>query len=372
MNSPNKIALVHDWLVTMRGGEKCFEVLCELFPQAQVFTLVHKRDALTPTIERMNITTSFLQHFPFGVSHYQWYLPLFPRAIEKMELGDVDLVISSSHAIAKAVRIPKGALHICYCHTPMRYIWDQYEQYFGRYQAGALKRSVIRAILPKLRAWDVHSSSRVHLFIANSHNVRERINRIYNRPADVIYPPVETSRFLPSTGDDKYYLIVSALVPYKRIDIAVEAFNVIGERLVIVGTGSEEQKLKRLARRNVEFLGWVDDETLAVYYQRCRALVFPAEEDFGIAPLEAMACGKPVLAFARGGALETVINGETGLFFHDQTPESIIDAVRALERHSFEPERLRAHAMKFDRSVYKERMRQYVDDAWREARSLAD
>ena len=369
MSLPNRIALVHDWLVTMRGGEKCFEVLCELFPNAEVFTVVHKKGALSPPIERMNIHTSFLQRMPFGVSHYQRYLPMLPNAIEQFDLKDFELVISSSHAVAKGVRPGKNAPHICYCHTPMRYIWDQYEQYFGKDRAGLVTRAAIRVLLPKLRRWDIETAQLVHRFVANSRNVQERIRRIYNRPAEVIYPPVDVGQFTPSSEEEGYYLIVSALVPYKRIDIAIEAFNALGEKLVIVGTGSEMPRFQRMASSNIEFTGWVDDTRLVRYYQGCRSLIFPGEEDFGIAPVEAMACGKPVVAFGRGGALETVVDSgdfSTGVFFHHQTAESLIEAVRQLERRSFDPLRLQAHALRFDRSVYKQRMLEFVKQSWDE------
>ena len=369
MSLPTTIALVHDWLVRMRGGEKCLEALCELFSHAHLFTLVHKRHALSETIERMPISTSFLQHLPLGVSHYQWYLPFFSLAIEQFDMSNFPLVISSSHAVAKGVRVHKDALHICYCHTPMRYIWDQYEQYFRSGRAGFAARAAMKALLPSLRRWDVQSSTRVTRFIANSQNVRERINRIYNRSAEVIHPPVDTHRFSLSNKDDGYFLIVSALVPYKRIDVAIQAFNTLGAKLIIVGSGIEEQRLKYIARSNIEFVGWVDDTKLAEYYEHCRALIFPGEEDFGIVPLEAMACGKPVVALARGGALETVIDSEsfaTGILFHQQSPEDLVAAVRKLDRRVFDPQRIRAHAQQFDRSVFKKQMLNYVERAWSE------
>lgn len=369
MSLPQNIALVHDWLVSMRGGEKCLEALCRLFPHAHIFTLVHKKGTVSPTIERMPVSTSFLQNLPFGVSHYQYYLPIFPRAIEQVNVSAFDLVISSSHAVAKGVRVRKGSLHICYCHTPMRYIWDQYDQYFGKDHAGILKRTAMKMILSSLREWDVQSSAGVHHFIANSQNVKERIQRIYNRSAVVVYPPVDVHRFSLSENNDGYFLIVSALVPYKRIDVAVEAFNVLGRRLVIVGSGSEEKKLKRMANPNIEFAGWVDDGRLIRYYERCCALVFPGEEDFGIAPVEAMACGKPVVAFARGGALETVVEDEafsTGVLFDEQSPTSLIAAIHKLDRQTFHPQRLRQYALQFDRAIFQQRILKYTENAWDE------
>lgn len=367
MNEPRKIALVHDWLVRMRGGEKCLEVLCELFPEARVFTIVHRKGALAPAIERMPITTSFIQNLPFGVAHYQRYLPLLPRAIEQFDLSSFDLVISSSHAVAKGVHTGPQTLHVCYCHTPMRYIWDQYENYFGEGRAGLPTRTAMRFFLPYFRRWDVETSSRVTYFIANSRNVQERIRRLYNRGSEVIHPPVDVSRFRLSAENDGYYLIVSALVPYKRIDIAVETFNRLGQPLVIVGTGSEMQRLRRMANSNIRFAGWLDDAAVAEHYRRCRALIFPGEEDFGIVPVEAMASGKPVIAFARGGALETIVEMDefaTGVFFYEQTSDSLLDAIRRFNARSFDPNRLHAHATQFDRLIYQTQMKSFISNAW--------
>lgn len=364
---PDNIAIVHEWFVSMRGGEKCVEAMCELFPAAHLYAIVHKKGSVSPTIENMPVRTSLLQRLPFGVSHYQWYLPVLPKFAEGLDLRDYDLVISSSHAVAKGVRVRDDALHVCYCHTPMRYIWDQYEQYFGEDRAGFVTRTVMKMFVSSLRRWDVETSNRVNHFIANSNNVRERILRIYNRHAEVIHPPVDIHRFSVSPKDDGYYLIVSALVPYKRIDVAIEAFNKSKERLVIVGSGLEEQRLKRRAGSNIEFVGWASDDELVRYYEGCRALIFPGEEDFGIAPLEAMACGKPVVAYAKGGALETVLDtGDviTGVLFHQQTPDDLLSAVRTLNSRHFDPQTLRAHAERFDRSIFKEKILAFVQDAW--------
>lgn len=361
MKSKLKIALVHDWLTGMRGGEKVLEVLCELFPDATLFTLVHNKGSVSPAIENLKIQTSIIQHLPKSVSRYQYYLPLMPFAIERFDMRDYDVIISSSHAVAKGVKVRKNAIHICYCHTPMRYIWDQYENYFGKTQSGLATRTAMNLVRRYLQKWDVKSSSRVNYFIANSKNVQERILRIYNRKSDVIYPPVETSRFKVSQNDGEYFLIVSALVPYKRIDIAADAFNEIGERLVIVGVGSELDKLKKSAKPNIEFHGWASDEKLAVYYANCKALIFPGEEDFGIVPLEAMASGRPVIAFAKGGALETVVENQTGIFFKDQNKESLVDAVKRFDIKKFNPNDIQLHALKFDRKIFKEKLKTYIE-----------
>lgn len=361
MKTDKNIALVHDWLTGMRGGEKVLEVLCELFPDATLFTLVHKNGSASPTIENMKIRKSIIQHLPKSENRYQYYLPLMPFAIEKFNLNEFDLVISSSHAVAKGVRVRKDAIHICYCHTPMRYIWDQYENYFAKGKSNFPARTAMRIFRNYLQRWDVESSSGVNYFIANSKNVQERIKRIYNRDSEVIYPPVEASRFKVSTSDDGYFLIVSALVPYKRIDLAVEAFNEIGERLVIVGVGSELEKLKNSAKPNVEFHGWASDEKLADYYADCKALIFPGEEDFGIVPLEAMASGKPVIAFAKGGALETVVENRTGIFFNEQIKESLIDAVRRFDTKKLDAGEIHRHALGFDRKIFKDKIQAYIE-----------
>ncbi|MEX2088527.1 MAG: glycosyltransferase, partial [Bacteroidota bacterium] len=301
------IAIVHDWLTGMRGGEKVLEVLCELHPGADLFTLLHNPGTVSPAIERMSIRTSFVNSLPFKENGYRRYLPLFPRAIESFDFSPYDLILSTSHCVAKGAVPRAGALHICYCHTPMRYVWEMYDDYFGKGRAGVLTRAAMKFFAPRLRQWDVRSSDRVHFYVANSQNVARRIHRHYGRAADVIHPPVDTSLFRSSERDEGYYLIVSALVPYKRVDLAVRVFNILGERLLVVGKGPELETLKAMASKRIEFLGWQPDSELAGLYAGCRALVFPGVEDFGIVPLEAMASGKPVIAFGRGGALETVV-----------------------------------------------------------------
>lgn len=363
MKNTNKIALVHDWLTGMRGGEKVLEVLCEIFPEAHLFTLVHNKGSVSKTIEKMKIETSIIQKLPKSDLHYQYYLPLMPYAIERFDMSEYDFVISSSHAVAKGVKVNPDATHICYCHTPMRYIWDQFDNYFGKERSGFAARVAMNIFRGYLQKWDVGSSGRVNFFIANSSNVQERIKRIYNRDSEVIYPPVDANRFEVSNVKGDYFLIVSALVPYKRIDIAVEAFNELGEKLIIVGTGSELEKLKQQAKPNIEFHGWASDELLVDYYANCRALIFPGEEDFGIVPLETMASGKPVIAYAKGGALETVVDNKefrTGIFFNDQTKKSLINAIEKFNKTKFDRAAIREHALKFDRSVFKEKLKNYL------------
>jgi len=350
---PPRIALVHDWLVGMRGGERVLEVLCELFPGADLFTLVHRPGSVSPVIEQRTIHPSVIQHLPMGVSRYQYYLPLFPMAVEMMDLKNYDLVVSSSSSAAKAVVVGKDALHVCYCHTPMRYLWDQYDQYFGKGRSSFAVRTVMHAVRGYLRRWDVASSQRVHHFIANSRFVQERIRRIYGRDSEVIYPPVDVGRFSVSRDDDGYFLIVSALVPYKRIDLAVQAFNARRERLVIVGSGGEARKLKAMAGPTIEFLGPLSDDLVRQHYERCKGVVFPGEEDFGIVPVEAMACGKPVIAFGHGGVCETVVDPTTGIFFREQSSTSLEQAVERFHRTEFLPDRIRAHVEQFRKDVFR-------------------
>lgn len=363
-NNTLRVAIVHDWLTGMRGGEKVLEVMCKLFPDATLVTLLHNKGAMSPIIEQMKIKTSFIQCLPFKSNQYRHYLLLMPLAIELLDFSKYDIIISTSHAVAKCAKPHKDALHICYCHTPMRYIWDQYQDYFGKGRANIVTRIAMSIVAPFLRWWDVCTSKRVHYFIANSYNVAERIQRIYKRKADVIHPPVDTSKFSVSNKDSGYYLIVSALVPYKRVDLAIEAFNRNNEKLLVVGTGPEEKRLKQNSKKNIEFLGWQSTENLAQLYAGCRALIFPGIEDFGIVPLEAMASGKPVIAFAKGGALETVVadgDSPTGVFFYEQNADSLIQAIEKSTSIKFDPFTIRKQAEKFDQTVFEQKIVNYIN-----------
>jgi glycosyltransferase involved in cell wall biosynthesis len=347
----------------MRGGEKCVEALCEIFPDATLFALMHKKDSVSPTIERMPIRTSFIQRLPFASEKFRQYLPLFPSAVRRFDLEDFDCVITSHHCVAKGVRTGPGTLHVCYCYTPMRYIWDFYDDYFGPGRTGALTRAGMKLALGPLRSWDLRTARNPHHFVAISENVRRRIKTIYNRESDVIYPPVDTGRFTVSSQDDGFLLVVSALVPYKRVDLALEACALTGDRLVVVGEGPERDRLARMAGPAVELTGWLPDEEVRDLYGRCSAVLFPGEEDFGIVPLEAMATGKPVVAFARGGALETVLETPslaTGVLFAEQSARSLAGAIARVRRRVFDPAGLRSFALTFDRALFKERMREYV------------
>ncbi len=361
-----RIALVHDWLTGMRGGEKCLEVFCELYPDAPVHTLLAFPERVSETIRSHPLYSSFLQKMPAVETRYRHYLPLFPVAIERLKLGDIDVVLSSSHAVAKGVRVPPGALHISYVHTPMRYVWDMFDQYFSPATVGSLQLAVIRLVAARIRRWDVRTAARVHHFIANSHYVAERIHRIYGRDAAVIHPPVETARFLPSLRDDGSFLVVSALVPYKRVDLAVAAANREGFPLRVIGDGPERARLEAIAGPTVRFEGWLPDAGIEEAYATCHALLFPGEEDFGIVPVEAMACGKPVIAFGRGGATETVIEGLSGTLFPEQSAESLSEAIIRFETLHFDAAAIRAHAETFDREVFRKRIAEFVNEKWEE------
>ena len=362
---PPRTALVHDWLTGMRGGEKVLEVFCELFPEAPIYTLLHIPGSVSPVIERHRIETSFVQRLPKVETKYRNYLPLFPTAIETFNLAGYDLILSSSHCVAKGVLPHAGTTHISYVHTPMRYVYEMYDQYFGPERMGRLKRCIIPFFANYLRLWDVATAGRVDHYVANAENVRRRIQRHYRRDATVIWAPVDTQRLALSEKPGDYYLVVSALVPYKRVDLAIGAAAKLGRPLVIVGTGPERGTLQKIAGPNVKFLGWQSDEQVRDWYAGCRALLFPGEEDFGIVPLETQACGKPVIAFGRGGALETVVEGETGLFFAEQTVDALAAAMAKLEKEHdrFVPSTIRAHAMKFDRTVFKQRIQEFVQQA---------
>jgi glycosyltransferase involved in cell wall biosynthesis len=361
-----RVALVHDWLTGMRGGERCLEVFCEIFPDADLFTLVHARGSVSPVVERRRVITSFLQRLPGAARGYRHYLPLFPAAIRGFDLSAYDLVLSSSHAVAKSVRVSPSAVHVCYCFTPMRYVWDLYDEYFGARAAWPVRWGM-PPVAAALRRWDRRTAAGVHHFVAISRFVAERIRRAYGREADVIHPPVDVARFCIDESPGDYYLVVSALTPYKRIDLAVEAANRTGRRLVVVGTGPEAARLRSMAGPTVEMLGWRDDDEVASLYARCRALVFPTLEDFGITPLEAMAAGRPVIALGQGGARETVVapggaEPPTGLFFARQTVDDVIDGLRRFEEDPgrFDPKSLRRRAEAFDRPLFKERVERYL------------
>jgi len=392
-----RIALVHDWLTGMRGGEKCLEVLCRRFPEAQLFTLLHVAGSTSPAIERMQITTSFLQRLPGVRRHYRYLLPLMPAAVERLLVkkipGGVDLVVSFSHAVAKSVEPPPGVPHVCYCFTPMRYAWHRRADYAlaaGRFRNAPVS-AVRNVLLDWIRQWDHDTSDRVTHFVAASRTVAQRIAESYGRPSRVIYPPVDTQFYTPGERhaeraspagwlgsseaspqdhgrESSHYLCVSALVPYKRIDLAIEACNRLRRRLVVIGSGPERRRLDRLAGPTVELLGWVPGHEIRDHLRRARALLFPGNEDFGIVPVEAHACGTPVVAFGQGGATETVLPADeshqgTGLFFDEQTPESLAQAIQRFEAHLdwFDPQLARQQAERFAAERFERELIGYLE-----------
>ena len=340
-----RVVLCHDWLTGMRGGERVLEILCEAFPSAPVMTLIHNREAISETINRHPIHTSFLQNVPGVMPHYRNLLPLFPAAIRSLKPPPADLMISTSHCVAKSLKPAPGTAHLCYCFTPMRYAWTFFDEYFGRSRA---KRLAVRPLLAWLRRWDKHTAGGVDRFVAISDHVRQRINRFYDREADIVFPPVDTGRCTPGTeAPGSFDLLVSALVPYKRVDLAVKAYGQLGYPLKVVGVGGELAHLREQAGPHIEFLEWQSDEAVLTLYRTCRQLIFPGEEDFGIVPLEAQSCGKPVVAYGCGGALETVKADQTGVFFAEQTETSLLGAVERCASLPWDPALIRQHAESF-------------------------
>lgn len=360
-----RVAIVHYWLVAMRGGEKVLEALLELFPQAHIFTHVCAPEALSPAIRERSIRTSFIQKLPFAVRHYQKYLPLMPLALEQFDLRGYDLVISSESGPAKGVLTGPDTLHICYCHTPMRYLWDFYQEYLD--ETGPLTRPLWRYLSHRLRLWDALSSLRVDHFAANSLNVSKRIAKHYRRPATVIHPPVDVEVFAPpdgvypETGD--FYLFAGQLNAYKRADLAVQACTAMNRRLLVVGDGPERDRLARMAGPTVSFAGRLNTPQLAGYMQQCRALLFPGEEDFGLVPVEAMAAGRPVIAYGRGGALESVEPGHSGLLFPAQSVASLCQAMEHFEAGalSCDPAALTQAARRFSAAVFRREFTNFLD-----------
>jgi len=367
-----RVAIVHDWLTGMRGGERVLEGMLDLFPGAEIFTLLHRRDSVSPRIEARPIHTSFLQRAPFARDRYRSYLPLFPAAIERLPVRGYDLVLSSSHCVAKSARV-EGAPHLCYCHTPMRYAWGELDAYLTGTRA--LLRLPAAPVAAALRRWDAATAARVDVFVANSAHVRGRIRRCYGRDAAVVHPPVDTARFGAAREPEDFYLLFGALVPYKRAELAIEACARLRRRLVVAGAGPERPRLRRRAGGDVTFLGRVDDARGAELLGRCRALLFPGVDDFGITPVEALAAGAPVIARAAGGALETVsgptvgANGEahsakgptTGVFFDQPTPRALAAAILHAERLRFEERLLRRSAARFDAEHFRRGLREQVD-----------
>lgn len=353
-----KVAIIHDWLTIYGGAESIIRILHEMFPEAPIYTTVYNRENMPDDFRKMDIRTSFIQKFPFAKKKYTSYLPWMPRAFEEFDLSEYDLVISSNTSCSKGVLTGANTLHICYCNTPMRYGWDFYHEY--KSAKSPLMQKIISKQMHKIRMWDRLSADRVDTFIANSYNVARRIEKHYRRDSKVIYPPVRTHMFQKSNKTEDFYLVVSRLVPYKRIDLVAEAFTKLGLNLVIIGDGSEYKNIEEKAGSNVKMLGRVDDDVVLDYMMRCKAFLFPGEEDFGITPIEAQACGKPVIAYGKGGALETVQADKTGVFFDQQTVESVVSAVRRFESMEFDADEIREHSEQFSEERFRKELKEFI------------
>jgi glycosyltransferase involved in cell wall biosynthesis len=362
------VAIVHDWLTGTRGGEKVLEAICELYPEAPLYTLVHVRGSVSPGIERHRIRRSPVQWLPRVGELYRNYLPLFPAAVELFDLDRYDLVISSSHCAVKSVIRNPAATHVCYCHSPMRYAWDQFGAYFGPEQVGRTRSRLLRPVMAGLARWDAATAGRVDRFVANSQYVAGRIRRYYNRGSTVVYPPVDTAfyrLFDPARPRqlESSFLVVSALVPYKRIDVAIGACRKAGVPLKIVGRGPEEGRLREMGGTGVQFLGWRSDEEIRDLYGKSTAVLLPGVEDFGMVPVEAQACGTPVVALGQGGARETVEDGVTGVLVQDNSVDGFAEGIARAASTPFNPATIRRHAERFSRARFQSEFQAAVDDA---------
>ena len=357
-----KVALVHDYLTQYGGAERVLAALCELFPRAPIYTLVYNEKLTGGAFKDRIIRPSFIQNIPFSKKNHRIFSPLMPLAIEQFDFSHYDLVISDSSGYAKGIVVKSGVHHLDYCHTPLRYAWDDSHKYLEEFGFPKLLKSIIPFFISYLRIWDREASSRVDKFIANSEFVRERIKKYYNRESSVLNPPVDASRFNISEDVGDYYLMVGRLVAYKRFDLAISVFNELGWNLKIIGDGPERNRLEKMAKGNIEFLGLVSDSTLPKYYSHARALIFPQEEDFGIVPLESMASGRPVIAFRGGGALETIEENLTGRFFDFQTTSSLYDIVRDFKESYFDSQYIREHALKYDKAIFKQKFMDIVNN----------
>ena len=379
LRGASKIAIVVEELTQLGGAERLLDAYLELFPKAPVFTLVWNKEKTLHRYDKFDIRPSFIQKLPLGSKKYKFYLPLMPKAVESFKLDDYDLVLSITSALVKGVITKKPTrraepsgrrpVHICYCNTPTRYLWFDSGSYIKNAPIPFFVRPLMPAVLSYLRKWDLKASKRPDFYIANSKNAQARITKYYHRQSDPIFPPVDAKKFntlnskirpLRSTGSIGYYLLVSRIEPYKKVDLAIEAFKKLKLPLKIVGGGTRLKNYRGKASENIELVGRVSDDKLAKFYQNCEALIFPQEEDAGITPLEAMACGRPVIAYGKGGALESVVDGKTGVLFYEQTVESLVDAVRRFQKISFDQKTIRKHAEGFDKEVFKTEVLEYI------------
>lgn len=359
-----KIALVHDHLTQVGGAERVLKVFHELFPDAPIFTLIHDRKKVENVLGGADVHSSFLQRLPFSKRMYQWFLPLMPTATESYDLSSYDIVLSSASAFAKGIITKSTTLHICYCHTPTRYLWTDTHDYLRELHAPGFIKACLPYLFTRLRIWDAHAATRVDRFLANSRTVQERIIKHYRRESVVMFPPVEVDQFSLCEGSGQYYLAGGRLVSYKRFDIIIDAFNRLGLPLKIFGTGPELENLQRRAKPNSEFLGSVSDEKRAGLYRDCIAYIHPQEEDFGITPVEAMASGRPVIAYAAGGALETILDGVTGTFFADQDYAALIDTILHFDSSQYDAATIRSYALKYSVERFKKELTDYISREW--------
>jgi glycosyltransferase involved in cell wall biosynthesis len=363
------VALVHYWMLGMTGGERVCEAICDLLGPVDIHCLLADPESLSETLRKSSFKTSFIQRLPMAQKYYRYYVGLFPLAVESLDLRSYDLVISNDASVMKGVLTAPETCHVCNCLSPVRYAWNMFQDY--REGLGPLKRLFMDAAMHYIRLFDHAAASRVDYFTAISETVKRRIRKYYGRDSTVIYPPVDVDRFRPADKIDDYYLFVGRLVDYKKADLAVEALNHTGRRLVVAGDGPQMSYVKSIAKKNVEILGKVGDEELASLYRHCKALIFPAEEDFGIVPVECQAAGRPVIAFGKGGACETIVEGETGLFFESQTPQSLIDAIDRFEKTAdgFDPQRIRRHSEYFSRQRFQQEFMEFLSSCLAERRA---
>lgn len=359
-----KIALVHDFLNQEGGAEKVLRVFSEIFPEAPIYTMTMDKNRAGKLYIGKDVRTSFIQKMPLGVKKYQWFLPLMPTAVERFDLTAYDIILSDASAFAKGVITKPDTLHICYCYTPTRYLWMDTHSYVKEVRVTPLVKWAIPYALNKIRIWDRVAADRVDKFIAISNAVKRRIKKYYQRESDVIFPPVDTKEFSIADKIEDYYLIGGRLVSYKRYDLAIQAFNRLGMKLKIFGEGPEYKRLKNLAKKNIEFVGRPDSLELADLYKKAIAFIHPQDEDFGITPVESMASGRPAIAYARGGALDTIIDGKTGKFFEDQTWEALGDTIIRFKPEDFKPEEIRRHALLFDTESFKKNIKQFIENNW--------
>ncbi len=356
-----KVALVHDYLNQYGGAERVLEAFCQIFPKAPIYTLLYDEKRTGSAFKKYQIKTSFLQKFPLVKSHHRPFLMFMPLAIEQFDLSQYDLVLSDSASYAKGVITSPKAIHICYCHTPIRYAWDDSHRYIEEFGYPGPIKKVIPFFMNYIRLWDEQAAGRVDKFIANSYFVKQRIKKYYHQDSKVIHPPVKTNLFYLADKIENYFLIVGRFLPYKRFDLAIDAFNELGFPLKIIGDGPDRKRLEKKSKKNIEFIGLVSDERLKEYYAHCQAFIFPQEEDFGITAVEAMASGRPVIAYQAGGALETITPGITGLFFKDQTKESLVKVLQEFNSDNFDPKIIREKAMEFDQEKFKKRIKEFIE-----------